>query len=298
MRSDFPDVVDSTMRAAYVACPMKFYYEYIQQIAPQGSNRDLIAGGAFAAGVCETRRAFYERGLDVELSLAYGLQAIIREWKGDDLFDDYVKSQSRIIRALEYYFTQYPLPTDVVKPFHLGGGKCAIESSFALPIPDTSHPRTGDPILYAGRYDMLGVREGVLFIVDEKTTKQLGPSWANNWTLRSQFTGYVWGAQQFGHPVAGAIIRGISFLKERNDTQQVIVYRPAWQIERWVEQLSRDVNRMISDWNADRWDYNLDASCSHYGGCPFMKLCDNSNPEALIDLYYEERKWDPLRRDQ
>ena len=298
MRSDFPDVVDSTMRAAYVACPKKFFYEYIYQIAPQGSNRDLIAGGAFAAGLCAVRKAYYENGLDLDLALAKGMEAIVREWGSEDLFDDYVKSQTRVLYALDYYFEQYPLPTDYVQPFPLGGGRFAIESSFALPIPGTAHPTTGDPILYAGRYDMLGVRDGVLYIVDEKTTKQLGPSWSTNWTLRSQFTGYVWGAQEFGHPVAGAIIRGISFLKERNDTAEVIVMRPKWQIERWLTQLTRDVNRMIEDYKSGYWDYDLDAACSHYGGCPFLRLCDNQNPDALVNLYYEERKWDPLRRDK
>ena len=296
MRTEFPDVVDSTMRAAFVACEHKFFYEYIYQIAPQGSNRDLIAGAAFAAGICEVRRSYFEKGYDRDLCLAKGMEAIIQNWECEDTFDDYVKSQKRIIWALDYYFEQYPLETDIVTPLDLGGGKFAIESSFALPIPGTEHPKTGDPIMYAGRYDMLGVREGVLYIVDEKTTKQLGPSWSNNWTLRSQFTGYVWAAQEFGHPVAGAIIRGISFLKERNDTQQVITYRPKWQLDRWLEQLSLDVNRMIECWKANEWGYDLDAACSHYGGCPFMKLCDNQNPEALIDLYYGERKWDPLRR--
>lgn len=298
MRKTFPDVVDSTMRAAYVACPHKFFYEYIMQIAPQGSNRDLVAGAAFAAGLCEARRAYYERGLDPDLAAAIGMEAIIKSWGHEDTFDDYVKSQTRMVYALDYYFEQYPMPTDIVQPLNLGGGKFAIESSFALPIPDTRHPETGDPILYAGRYDMLAVRDGVLYVVDEKTTKQLGPSWSNNWTLRSQFTGYVWGAKSFGHPVAGAIVRGISFLKERNDTQQVIVMRPQWQIDRWLHQLSKDVNNMIRDWQDNDWGYDLDAACSHYGGCPFMRLCDNQNPEALIDLYYGERKWDPLHRDE
>lgn len=297
MRTSFPRVVDSTMRGAFVSCGHKFYREHIQQIAPQGTNKDLLAGAAFADGICAARRAFYENNLDQDLACALGAEAIIKAWGTEDTFDDYVKSQERVIFALDYYFQQYPMATDIIRPLEIAPGKFAIESSFALPIPGTAHPETGEPILYAGRYDMLGVREGTLFVVDEKTTKQLGPSWSNNWTLRSQFTGYVWGAQAFGHSVAGAIIRGISFLKSKNETQQAIVYRPAWQIERWLDQLRRDVNNMIRSWNEGHWNMSLDTACTYFGGCPFVRLCDNQNPEALVELYYEPHEWDPLAKE-
>lgn len=295
MRADFPDTVDSTMRGAWSSCEKKFHYEFIHQIAPQGVNRDLHAGGCFAAGMCATRRAYYELHKDSDLAIGYGIVAIIKEWGTVDDFDDYVKSFNRVVFALLYYFEQYPLETDIIRPLEISPGKFAIEVSFALPM-EIKHPTTGNPILYSGRFDMIGVRDGILFVVDEKTTKQLGPTWSNNWTLRSQFTGYVHGAKSYGHQVAGAIIRGVSFLKGGNETQQAIIYRPDWQIQRWWDQLHRDVEGMIKAWLSGIYDYNLDTACNYYGGCPFMRLCDSANPEAFIDLYYQERKWDPLHR--
>jgi hypothetical protein len=296
MRTDFPEVIDSTMRSAFVSCPHKFYNEFILQIAPQGVNRDLHAGGCFAAGICAARRSFYERGEDSDLAIAHGIVALIREWGTVEDFDDYVKSFDRVVFALIWYFEQYPMATDIIRPLAIGPSKCAIEVTFALQIPNTKHPTTGNPIMYAGRFDMIGVRQDVLFIVDEKTTKQLGPTWSGNWTLRSQFTGYVWGAHSYGHAVAGAIIRGISFLKGGNETQQAIVYRPEWQIARWLDQLQRDTDRMIQCWKNGYWDYDLDTACTQYGGCPFVRLCDNSNPDSLMDVYYQPRIWDPLHK--
>ncbi len=166
MRSDFPDVIDSTMRSAFSACPTKFWYEYIQEIAPQGTNKDLHAGGAFAAGICEARRAFYERGVDADLAVALGAQEILRFWGTEDTFDDYVKSQERVLFALDYYFEQYPLATDVIRPLMIGPSKAAVEVSFCLPIPGTKHPVSGEPVLYAGRFDMIGQREDAPFVVD------------------------------------------------------------------------------------------------------------------------------------
>ncbi len=53
---------------------------------------------------------------------------------------------------------------------------------------------------------------------------------------------------------------------------------------------------MIESWRTGHWDLSLDTACSNYGGCPFLKLCDNHEPKGLIELYYTEHKWDPLRR--
>ena len=97
MRTDFPAVIDSTMRASFVACPHKFFREHIHQIAPQGTNKDLHAGAAFAAGICATRRAFFEDNLDSELAQAKGAEAIVKAWGTEDTFDDYVKSQDRVV---------------------------------------------------------------------------------------------------------------------------------------------------------------------------------------------------------
>src|SRR3990172_5087025 len=102
-------------------------------------------------------------------------------------------------------------------------GEFGIEFSFAAAIPEVKHPETGDPILFCGRFDQLAEYNKMLFVEDEKTTTSLGEQWRNNWDLDSQFTGYVWGAKQFGLPVVGAIVRGIGLLKTKTTHQEVIV---------------------------------------------------------------------------
>ena len=216
------------------------------------------------------------------------------------------------------------MPSDHVQPFMTPKGP-AVEFNFVLPIPNTKHPRTGQPVLYAGRFDLLGHMRGqtTLFVVDEKTASQLGPTWGNQWVIRAQFTGYVWGARSFRHPIAGAVVRGISILKEKYGNAEAIVYRQDWQINSWLENLRRDVEQMIIQWreleehglegcgttlddtgriveahlpNMVPFTQSLDQACSAYGGCPYLRLCDSPNPESFIPIYYRKHVWDPTER--
>lgn len=114
----------------------------------------------------------------------------------------------------------------------------------------------------------------------------------------SQFTGYAWAAHRQGIKTAGTIVRGVSILKTKYDTLEVPTYRSQYEIDRWEEQLHRDVQRMIRMWEEGYWDYSLDGGCNEYGGCSFTKVCKASNPEDWLPVYFEQRVWDPLLKKE
>jgi hypothetical protein len=292
----FPELIDNTMREAYFVCPTKFWRSFACGLAPIQPSVHLHAGAAFARGLEVTRRAFFEQKLDARTSIGLGIKALLEFYGDFEPPHDSNKTATRMAEALVSYFQQYPLETDYLKPFITPNGQPAIEFTFAGEIPGVQHPVTGNPLLYGGRFDMLAVKDGVLFVDDEKTTSQLGATWAGQWELSSQFTGYCWGAKQHGFPVAGAIIRGISILKNNFGHAQAITYRPQWQIDRWLEQLRRDALRMIESWKTDTWDYALGSACSMYGGCAFKLLCTSPNPADWIGTNYTHRIWDPMHK--
>lgn len=293
----FPMSVDSTMRSAFVSCPQSYYRTYFQHWKPITESVDLLAGGAFAGGIEVARKAFHALKKTTEESTALGCQEIIRLYGNFEPPHNHVKSLDRMVGALDEYFTQYGYATDHIQPL-IQNGTPAVEFSFALPIPGTSHPDTGEPILYTGRYDMLGLYNDALFVIDEKTTKSLGATWFKNWTMRSQITGYCWAAKEFGYPVAGAIIRGISILKTKYGHAESIQYRPDWIIKRWLLQLARDVNRMTECWKTSTWDYSLDTACTNYGGCKLMEVCSSNTPDKLLEINFQRKVWDPLTRTE
>lgn len=293
----FPSEIDNTIREAFFTCPRKAHYGYVRNLHPDGPNVHLHAGGAFASALDKGRKAYYSGTLSRLDAEAEALEELIRfygDFQAPDAGSGANKDLSGMVRALISYFDEYPFDTDQITPMITATGTPAVEFTFAIPIPECLNPDTGEPILYAGRFDMLGVREGILFVVDEKTTTSLGASWAKNWDLNSQFTGYCFAAQEYGYPVSGAIIRGIGILKTQISHAQVIVYRPDWIIKRWREQLIRDINRMIEAYRTNTWDFALGAACSAYSGCPYTRLCLSNDPERWIPGYYSERIWQPL----
>lgn len=295
-RPMFPHTVDSTILAAFRSCPQKAKLTYVDHWKPQNESVHLVAGGAFAAGVEVARRAYYVEGQSSEDAVAAGMTALMAHYGDFECPSDSAKSLPRMMGALEFYFDNYPLGGEGSTPITLGEKK-AIEFSFAEPL-DILHPVTGNPILYTGRADMIGHAYGGIFPFDEKTTSSLGPTWSRQWELRSQFTGYVWAAQKAGINAQGAIVRGVSILKTKYDTQQTITYRSAWELERWEKQVVRDIQRMIRAWAEGYWDYNLDNACNEYGGCGLRQVCKMKEPEDWLPNYYEQRVWDPLARRQ
>jgi hypothetical protein len=296
-RPDFPHVLDSTIIAAFRSCPERARMEFVEHWKPRAPSVHLVAGAAYAAGLEAARRAFYVEGQSKPDAEAIGAQALFHSYGDFQCPADSAKSVERTLGALEFYFSQYPLDKDNAIPLTLPSGAKAIEFSFAEPL-DISHPQTGDPLLYCGRADSIMTFAGGTYIEDDKTTSQLGASWPRQWDLRSQFTGYCWGARKAGIKVDGVLVRGVSILKTKYDTLQAITYRPEWQIDRWYKQLHRDVERMIYSWQTGVWDFSLDHACTEYGGCIFRQIC-MSPPEGAdtwLNAGFERRKWDPILR--
>ena len=175
--------------------------------------------------------------------------------------------------------------------------------SFAIPLP-ILHPQTNQPLFYVGRFDMLAEdRRGIIWAEDDKTATRLGEQWGKQWTLDSQFTGYVWAARQFNVPVYGAAIRGISILKTMYGHAEQMVPRSPHLVDLWYSNLLRDVQRMIQIWKNKQNNPMLTA-------VPLDKACVERTAVALTKFYAtpptpsngsrstsRTRDWDPLRRD-
>lgn len=297
MNTPFPHVWDATMVSNLRSCPTRLRYAFLEHWKPKGISVHLHAGKAYARGLEVARRAFYSDGEASAIAVARGVDACLLEYGDFECPPDSSKSAMRTAGALEYYFQCYPLETDPARPATLGD-RSGIEFSFAVPLPDTAHPETGDPLIYCGRADMVADFAGKRYVFDDKTTTQLGASWSRKWDLRSQFTGYCWAAREHGWPVAGVLVRGISILKTKYDTAQAITYRPDWQLERWLAQTLHDINRARAMWESGLWDLNLDEACTEYGGCPFTLCCTSQEPDTWLRAYFERRKWDPLTRTE
>lgn len=296
-RPSFPAVIDSSFLASFRSCPQKARLEFLDHWKPREPSVHLLAGAAFARGLEVAREAFYVRGLAPDSAVALGLGALMEHYGDFECPADSAKSLERMCGALEFYFERYPLGQDRAVPMTLPGGKRGIEFSFLEPL-DFEHPETGEPLLYSGRFDMIVDYDNLALGEDDKTASQLGASWPRQWDLRSQFTAYVWGAKQAGIKLDGFLVRGVSILKTKYDTLEAITYRPQWMVDRWYEQVLRDLARLRDQWESGIFDFNLDHACAEYGGCPFRGVCQMQRPEILLQQQFERRKWDPVTRTE
>lgn len=298
METGFPEVLDSTILATFRSCHQKYFRMYHpgQDWKPKEESVHLVAGAAFASGIEAARLAFYTQGLPPADAVATGLAALVTAYGDFECPPDSAKSCDRMAGALEFYFDRYPLGDDGTEPLLLGNRR-AVEFSFVEPLPFT-HPFTGQPMLYSGRADMIAAFAGGTYVFDEKTTSSLGASWSRQWDLRSQFTGYCWAAARAGIHVDGVIVRGISILKTKYDTQQAITNRSQWEIDRWLNQVGQDIRMMETCWRDGYWDYNLDHACTEYGGCAMRQICQSPTPEEWLPMYFEKRVWDPITRQE
>lgn len=301
----FPEVIDGSMRGDFVSCGTMFNLRSCHNLTSITPSIHLHAGGVFARGCEVFRKKYYSEGSptkgDHEACLAEAILAMFIRW-GDytptftwegDLKN---KGLDKLILALGLYFEEYSPASDHIQPL-IRNGEPEVEFSFAIPIPGVTHPDTGDPLLYAGRFDMIGVYQDARFNVDEKTTGQFGASWSQQWKMRAQFTGYTWAANEYGNKVVGTIVRGVRFTTKAIDFAECITYRPQWEIDRWLEQLIRDAKRMVQAYESGIFDYNLDSSCASYGGCQYRVLCESNQPERWVDGYFARRIWNPLAQD-
>lgn len=306
-RPPFPAQIDNTMRSAFRACERKFWLRFMRGFAPGLPSVHLHAGQAFAKGLEVTRLAFFQDGLPAEDAIALGWAALIEHY-GD--FEtptpEHSKSAHRLGEALVSYFDEYPLGVDPLKPavFH---GRPAVEFTFAIPLP-IMHPETGEPILYCGRFDMLGEVNGQLFVVDEKTTGSLGEHWAKRYELSAQFTGYCWAARQYGYQVVGAIIRGVGILKYEVKHAAIPLFRQDFHIDEWYAALLLDVERMIEAWRQtgkngenqwSEWQPDLADACGSFGGCEFLPVCGihQQSREKMLEINFAVREWTPLQME-
>lgn len=308
-----PANIDSTMMSAFRSCPRKFYNEFVYGLRPAGISIDLHAGGVFASCLEVVRKEVHvnNRSLDEALLRANAAFEIL--W-GDFEIPDFKKTNKRPDRvwaAVESYFNQYPPRTDHIQPY-FSNGKPTFEFTFAIPLEPAVdsmrpyddagawplHPVSGEPFFYSGRFDMLGEYEGRPVVEDDKTSGTGHyANWSEKWDLRSQFIGYTWACQQMGIDVSDVVVRGVGIqMTQIAHAEAIKPYSDSLRA-RWLEQLRRDLWRLVQSWNEGYWDYNLGESCTSFGNCIFIQPCQSASNEDQWLKTFDVRRWNPLHVD-
>ena len=314
----FPAVTDSSQLTTFDSCPLKWYRSSCLNLASQYPSIHLHAGGAFAHALEKIRRNVWEHGQDYDTALVNAYPKYVKFW--GDFPNEQIPARSgktfeRVWGAVEDYFREYPIESDYITPYEFDSidgapGRLGIEYTFSIPLMDIPHPDTGDPVIFAGRFDLFGLYKSMLAVVDEKTTAALGESWPKQWTMRGQFLGYLWALQQAGFNANIALVRGIAILKTKYTHLEVPKQYPQHMIDKWADNMRFKLRQMILYYNAaihsagtveepkyeeaERFfPMSFGDGCNSYGPCMFTDLCTSSTPSEWYSGF-AIREWNPL----
>jgi hypothetical protein len=294
-QASFPQVIDSSILTTY-ACPTKFFYQYCLNRHPARKSVHLHAGGAFAKGIETVRKAFYLENKPLDQALFDGFRAFTTYWGDYDQTGvsgtGQYKSFENMAMAMFDYFRQYDPRSDHIQPFIKKDGTPAVEFTFAIPLP-INHPETGEPILYAGRCDMIGQMKKQVVLVDEKTAYSIATDWSTPFSMRGQFIGYTWAAKEFGIPASACAVRGISIQVKNIKHVEAIIQFPDHAIQSWHKEMLNKIESLITHWKNKDFPMSYGNECGSFGGCSYLDLCKSANPDMWIDTF-DTRKWDPL----
>lgn len=309
----FPTLLDATALSDFKSCKRKFFWSTLLKQVRKEANPHFVAGGAYAKGHEVFKTLYYSGRAGKEEALERAVIALIKEYgdyepNPDGKQSEKYKTWDRMAAALVTYYEEFPPERDFLVPALSQDREPLIEFSFATPFFDLKNPQTNEPILYGGRFDGIvhlvpdgwrgkytdNVLSRPLYGYDDKTTYGLGPSWADQWKLRSQFIGYKWGASTFGFDLQGFIIRGCGIQKNDIKHLSTLSNYGSWLVAEWLETTYRTIQDVIQAWNDRVWTKDFDGACTSYGVCPYASLCLSPTPWKWLAGEYKVRTWSPV----
>jgi hypothetical protein len=154
-----------------------------------------------------------------------------------------------------------------------------------------------------GRIDKIIEWDGLLWVVDHKTTSQLGASYFKMAEPNAQFMGYTYAARKVGFPVVGTVIdallvaKGLLEAKSRAKLTPLARYDAHYSdelMDEWMKWACVTQERIALDEKADYWIPNYE-SCTYYGDCSYRCLCKEIPQvrDRIIGMDFKKEEWHP-----
>lgn len=272
MRTDF----DFTMMSSYQTCARKYYYRHVlgrelkkPQVAPD-------FGKAIHVGLDSW---FVDQDLKKAIEL---FKANFKEQP--DISDHHTHRVGEWV--LSNYHEKYK-----DQPFKV----LATEQAFTVRLPN------GNNLI--GRIDKVLEWAKSIWVMDHKTTSQLGAQYFKMADPNMQFTLYTWAARQLGFKAVGVIVDAILVRKSLLDSSQrarlnplmrLDVYKSEESIKEMLEVVDKVEGDIRVSEETDTWTPNYSA-CTLYGECPYRRVCveDKEIRGRVLEMDYQVNHWDP-----
>lgn len=261
---------DYSMLSTYLTCQRKFMLRHVKDLTTKGRATALEFGHSVHCAL----NAWYKTG-----SVDKMLEAFKKDWErqGGDTPEDQKRTQAKADRILKGYVVKYQQ-----EPFTV----LENEKSFELAMPDG--------LVYIGRKDRLVDWQGAIYVMEHKTTSQLGYSTFDRFKPNMQIDGYIYSANKERPACHGCVVDVLLVAKTKEDFARKIETRTEDEIASFPQLFSEVAYDIQESLATDRWVPNYDA-CTYYGACSYRTICMQPKNlwERISQTEYIVSHWDP-----
>lgn len=279
--------IDNFLLTMFQQCPLKYFLRAHEHWTTRRKSAALGFGGAVHEGL-----AAWYRTKDP----AKALLAIHNSWPANVPIDDY-RTKEKAMSVMADYMRRYD-----TEPFSVVGAPESpmIECTFTLDTGLTLDD--GEPIEYGGIFDGLVSWDGRVYVLEHKTTSQLGPYYFTQFNPNNQVTGYIWAAGLMsGQKVGGAIVNAIGVYKSSpTKFERQITSRNQTQVDEWLLNVKNVCQQIRDCERRGHWPMTTPA-CTLYGRCEFHdvhSLGTEKERQKMLEMNYIKEEWSYEDRDE
>lgn len=300
--------IDNFALTMFQACPAKYKLRMVDGYTTRRKSAALGFGGAFHAGLAE----WYRSGERLKM-----IQAVQEAWPHSHPIDDF-RTLQKCVDTLLAYTKTYPAENFQVVQ---GPNGPLVEVSFTLDtglflrcqtcleldkstayMPHCSYcGQEKERLEYGGIFDTLVEFSGSVYVLEHKTTSQLGAYYFNQFRPNNQVSGYTWaGSLLSGKRVGGAIINAIGVYKASSPKfEREVTIRSEEEIAEWLVSVHATCEAIKQCERTGIWPLHT-VACTMYGLCEFHQvhvLASETQRQALLEQEYVKSTWDYEARD-
>jgi hypothetical protein len=236
---------DASCIADYLHCPKLFYWRWVRGLVPKEEPPALFFGRVFHEALLvwykSGDRALAIKEFDAIPTVGIGDDRRTRE-HGQVIFDEYISRWGKESWEVLY-----------------------LEKEFMIEMPNGKK--------YGGRLDEVVKWNDQIYVVDHKTTSQLGSYFFKGFRPSVQMDGYAYACRKIWGQCSGIVINGISSAaKPKERFGRDVSVRTPDEIDRFEEQFEMWTNNIEQDYMNGRWPLYYTA-CNNYGQCMYWNLC-------------------------
>lgn len=157
-----------------------------------------------------------------------------------------------------------------------------------------------EPVEYGGIFDTLVDFGGQIYVLEHKTTTQMGSTFFYQFKPNNQVTGYVWLAKQLSGRCDGALINGIGIYKASpTKFERHISTRSEFELDEWLQDLWTEACNIQQHLVFGHFPMRTKA-CTLYGSCEFYGVHTVNDPgvrQRLLEQDYVKSTWEFEKRD-